>query len=1325
MVQDSNYRLSGYVNTQYGVNIVLNDTIPSDAVSRVACIVNNDISSVYGTSYQTTTMQGTVFTCQVISSSVVRHNIGVKFDNTIISANSISFEFVEKSSLSFVSTSRQVEYWNQDLTVLVTLGKQVVDQSKVRCKQSDNEPMIVPVVIDSTSYSCKIASGNTTKTVNVSLWYESTPTVLLSDSNLAVSFVDSGAIRFQSDQPNAQIAGAAWSTKIWLNSTFLPWYLRNRIKCYSESGQVLASYQDLPLSLFTCTFTIAQPGVYNVSLYLDTFGNVDIPLSLNSVPIVSVGALSVSVMDPFAAFVGNSVPLRINVSTAVPFYSNNEVSYQCRYGSVAVPALLDSSMRSFTCALPSTNSIAAVDVGLYCITATQGTAVRMTGTAIFEFWERFSLQNVQPFVFPYMGVSDNLWLNVSVSTNQTLMSSALLKLFTISNQGSSFYNISQPSLNTIQVESIPKSNFNGNTELMDFTARVLSSPSGAYLDAAVNNISVVFYRLPLNFSLPLFSNFNIGQQILLNFRVPDSRAQQQFAIQMIPTFNVQQNAPQPIPCTFMPNTNAYCVFMSSIAVSHVPMIMNYSLQITRANNALASNLTIEPNVYMENITIVQESPFASDYMDYSSTPLRISFVANRNLNPTFSFGCNVVSASETKQVGASLFSEDHRNFSCLVQSNAKEEQMNISAYTVINGQKVVISNAEVHTTFAYFRFSPPIAELQNDTDLVLIMHNSSSIYSVPAKYRKWKFSTALSFSSTSASRNCSANTASGSITCRCKDLLHTPVVQYDIQSLSASLFVNDTFLLKVRHPLGVYKQNAIQSITPRATLVGSDVSLTIRFATSTLSIQPGLEYALFCQSQDSNLSVQASIMDGLSMNCSVKASLIPANTWNLTLVPMLRLASIDHTMNLTLSLPHNIQFFYLQKGAIMFNVNQPKILQTNVENTFPVTMNTFIGSNELKQYIRCKVGSQYIGTAFAHSSGSYSHTFNCSTSQAVGGVVNVSLWYDDNDNAFEIGSNSLELSYYTPAAILQLAPVATKVNRTITLSILTSFRTDIMYGSDQQFVLRGQGLSSANILNFTVSYGSSGIFTASVNYSTAETVIFSIWLSTKGNSIQVTPEAANFFFLDNFYLQPSYGLSSGNEQTFLPEYNSTDTFIYFVNDNSTYFSCILWNDQLNCTTPDVQGKYLPFNSYGLKLGSTNLGIDYVVYEKRNIQSITPRVFPLGIGNQKFNTSIILDLPLRIISGSIEVSINELTTNVQRIPIGPVPSNQTKFNISIAAMAELSYPVELYYQQSNILELRNSLKFTSTDRITFVSPRDSHLLATPLILTLVTSIFLIM
>ena len=616
-----------------------------------------------------------------------------------------------------------------------------------------------------------------------------------------------------------------------------------------------------------------------------------------------------------------------------------------------------------------------------------------------------------------------------------------------------------------------------------------------------------------------------------------------------------------------------------------------------------------------------------------------------------------------------------------------------------------MSNNSSQLLFASFQFEPSVVEIT--TPLNFLVKTSNGTYSIlPSKYRASSFYTGQVANHVKNDIVSCTSNSTGHLICPKNSFTPANWSPNQIQSNQPTLFFKSSTTTRVAKQIVTYFRGTINSVTPRGTLRGLSQQITLTFATNTLTNNVTTPMSIFCRTNATGLSTfTATISSSTQLRCTIPYS---TNNPNIILVdPFLHFPQLE-TANYSLANAHSHIFYYLDQGPLQFtNPSQPLfLLAGNQLVAFVLLVN--YPTQEPKQYIRCRLDQGATSTTiiptFINDNRLFNQSYNCSLPILTGGRYNISMTYNDGGNQFNMSTNSLELVVAELASINSFSPVAAGANLTTTVTIRTSFKTNVDYGPNVNYYCKLEGnfsLGNSTVVA-SIAQGETGSFTCTFFSSIIQTVNVTLTMVAKGIERTITSEKVSFSFIEPFFFEPSFGLHQGGELVVLKNYGGTDTNVTLNDFPQISFNCSKIGANLNCTTPNLN--LFPFiqkfNSFTLKLGNRTMSMKYVNYERFTLTQVHPRV--IFISGTSFPLNISMNSVFSAVQGSAVLTIDDSTANAKRYDI----NLQNRMNITqtVDMFSEGRYPVQLFYKNSELFEIRNSIPMSDSVNIAFVSQK---------------------
>lgn len=189
------------------------------------------------------------------------------------------------------------------------------------------------------------------------------------------------------------------------------------------------------------------------------------------------------------------------------------------------------------------------------------------------------------------------------------------------------------------------------------------------------------------------------------------------------------------------------------------------------------------------------------------------------------------------------------------------------------------------------------------------------------------------------------------------------------------------------------------------------------------------------------------------------------------------------------------------------------------------------------------------------------------------------------------------------------------------------------------------------------------------------------------------------FFKDEFF-EPNYGLPEGNETVVIKKYKGELSNILFKNDTSLIFTCEKPGPDLICKSPRIFEMLSSYQAHVVIFNSTKLplGIEFILYENRTINSLFPSVMPSG--TSPFDLIIQLNKEFTMLQGSVIINVGIGDKQLSLYDIKPY-EKQSNVTTKISPLTTGNYEIALFYKHPSALVVRNQFQFTQSLSIGFI------------------------
>lgn len=469
--------------SSYSLVLTLGSYVPATVINSVSCVSSNtSIVTITSTSAQVAS--SAIFTCTFNALQMGAVNINLVLNNyTISNAPGIPIHVLySTSSIAFDSSSRQVALSNTNLNVTLVSSVSVPSQSKVLCFQNDTGISTPASIVNAYTYTCTVYSGGSVKSVSVSLVYYFKNYIYMTGNNLTVHFIDQGTIALAS---NLVQTGTNFALTVFFANTYLPSVLKNRFKCFNGTSLVVASTLT---SSMTCSFLSSIQIANTLTLYMDTFGGVDIVISLNTVPFFYQAQVSLLTMTPKSALTTATSDALVNITASAAILIHPDITYKCVFNNGNTSATYTAGS-IITCLLTRPAQSQRVSVDVYMVTLSTNTQFRVSSNSLaFDYWLPVPLS----YIWPALNIQSEALVasyTMTLQTGSSLLTTSFgVYCLATSIEGSFITTASVTS--TTATCTINRSVFSGNTDYTDVYL-IANATATSYIVISSNNKTIV------------------------------------------------------------------------------------------------------------------------------------------------------------------------------------------------------------------------------------------------------------------------------------------------------------------------------------------------------------------------------------------------------------------------------------------------------------------------------------------------------------------------------------------------------------------------------------------------------------------------------------------------------------------------------------------------------------------------------------------------------------------------------------------------------------------------------------------------------------------
>jgi hypothetical protein len=582
-------------------------------------------------------------------------------EDKTISSNTVQYTSLLSGILELDPSSPQANYTRYSFNVLLRMQQYVTaDASRVLCSISDGSPYepstTFPAIVNDANnqtYYCFMQTNGSIRTKYLTLVYNNSIPIDLSSIVIRIAWIDMSSISYCTS-PNITIDNGGGNSKkafkayITLNdiavipASIIP-YIRYRLN--EENNYYSCGSADF--NVLGCSVNQDRVGLANLTLWFKA-GNVYLPLSNNSIPILFVEQKPLQTLSPFASLIGINRTVTFQFSSPVYDYDPSYSVYRCAWYQpkyflrkslrISSPAIrLDST--TFACNITSPTVQTHYEVVLVAyIPVTDSMIIMQSSPSAFSYWETSNVLSLSPHVANYTYTSVPQSWTVQVNISKLLLTNVGLSCRYYSIDGTREVNVS--SINgSIATFVISRPTLPGNTDLIDLELRVQDTPTSSFT-LSLNNGTFVLLQDQLGLQDTILSPALLGMNNSLTFKAPDARARQQFKIIATPQFDPLM-APFVLNCTYPSGQVAFCSLGSQLLLKYVPQMLALRLEVSLIDYpSRVATFYMPPVLYKEDVNILREYPFIAEVSNYNNnTALDVQFKVNRELNPYFAFNC--------------------------------------------------------------------------------------------------------------------------------------------------------------------------------------------------------------------------------------------------------------------------------------------------------------------------------------------------------------------------------------------------------------------------------------------------------------------------------------------------------------------------------------------------------------------------------------------------------------------------------------------------------------------------------------------------------------
>eukprot|EP01080_Neovahlkampfia_damariscottae_P003710 gene3710-6599_t len=1018
----------------------------------------------------------------------------------------------------------------------------------------------------------------------------------------------------------------------------------------------------------------------NLNYTLSKFSNTALSLSTNQISFRSIPSLMINTINPSLSLIGTK---NITLNTNIEINNFNLLDFEISDGFSRYSSIRNSNQfYSFI----KSNVTQSLDLSIYAIYKITKEKLLISNSSTFYFWDMIPLQDVYPFIDKFNETTKSQSKIIRIQSNETILSDIdvycqfVFKGLEITSKST------KKTINSIEC-NLSIDNLSMNTELIHVGLYLNDSNNKIHINK--NNLTYVFLKEPITISglsktiLPI----NYLMNFTLNFddlRFNEKVSFQNYSVIMNPEFNNEII----LDCIY--ETNIPKCKLPYFNFTHVPVKINSILKVYSQYNSDSISISIDTVYHKENITIDQEYPYLIDLQSYTFNPISILFNSSKSLNPSNEFYCQ----HGITKIKAELISNSQ--FKCTIHSNIYFDFYDISFWinnTNSIGLDGIISKKDSRIEFSKIVYSPNSFDINSMDSIIITRNHTNSTISIPNEH----LGNSFELVSIDSLIKYPCSIVNSNIHCQKK--ITNENTTNDIYFLYFNLFQNNIELTKISSGLLIYKNNTMLSMSPTAALTDSNVNLTVTVDKNTFNRDLSIESEIYCRDNSSHRWIGI-LISRTQVNC-----FIPYIDHNSTIANIEVVLSVpSYSSNDIILTQNSIPLTYLSQNDISFgSINQTRFEYTSSYLPVNVSIDIFLPQN-LKNNIFCRMSGSTFNhlTYFSNSVGNL-HFIICNFTSESPGAKNISLWFKDGNDEFQISKNQLELVFATKEAVNGISPTALNNNKTKTITISTLFSTEINYGSDSEFYCEfGYGSNGEFVI---ANSAINGKFECTVLFPTTGEAFLNLWLKAKNILKTIIPKSENFKIVDGHIMVPSFGTSDGGKELIIYDYSNPGSFNAKFRDVSLFskydFNCTKnGTSSLVCITPKIlNNDILPFSSKLLKLtNNENISTPYILYEPRNIAQFNPKVISATTGSYSLNITFDKDTILQ--EGSLKLVLAEFTLLDTRIDLGNFTTSSQNAITSVDSFVNGIYKMYLAYFNSQSFEFRSMFRISQIVNITY-------------------------
>lgn len=1321
LVNNANYTLAGLTNSIYYLTVELNISIPTYLQQRLQCRLNGNLLP----SLPANNTGLARITCLVSSSSIGIHSLTVGFDTNVnMSVNSISIHIVRTFALANVVNTATISIVPNNLNYYFDIGSAVPDASKLFCRQNDSTNAVPVVQISALRFYCALVCNNSAKVVSLSVIYNHTVIIPLNTNVLLAYFVDMGLLSFTTCN-NVATIGTNIQFAIRFASNYLPWDLRTRLafSCGNTTlvqPLAITSWNSATSRTFTLQCNMPVAGSYNISLFLNDSQSMN-EIANNELPWVAISLPRVAQIRRTAALVNTVIVQNITTIVPVTTFNATHATFACvltnnTHVFTFAATMVTPSQFLCTMNIPSVANNYTLSLGIQSVACASNLNYSTSLGAQLDVFSVHTLTSIAPFM-----------TLATLGTRQVTLGTSI-DLHTLRNLCCSFYTIQglQRSCTVMQSNkqvlqcNVTRTLLQSPVDHTDVSMDVLAdATAGIFLTLSASNITMAALSAPFSFTNSDITSINVDQVQQTNITLPDSRCPFSYSMNM----TMFGYAAQSLMCTFPFNGIVACNYPNNILASTVYAVSPVSYTLIASYLGTSVSFAVNSNHFIKNFTSLYETPFIAKADAFALVPLTVTVNASQNLlsNMGYTYYCQVTRGNGARQVVLARTSTLN-TLLCNMTSQNVEEDVSVNVFVVGPfTTNYTLTSAPFTITFAMLTLSPIVAEKTLLSSHFIRRSNGTALL-IPAKHMSRTFTLSLaSLGATLFTTSMSCSVLSNLTIACAKTIDWTGLLVAHNRAIfgaNITLLVNSVIFASFDKKLLVYTRPLSHPFfAPAAVLVNTAATVRMEHLPTKVIHHTSESFTYFCSVSGRLERYMSPLQSPIDQTIDCQIPYLGNQYASFALMTSLQfpVAYENVTVNTVASFTNPI--YYLNASTSTMNSSVAiDLLPTSQLQQFAFSF-AYVNFPPVESFLKCTFFNAYLSTFANFAPVSLVKTptallVTCAYSApAPGGLVRLSMTYSQASTQFSVSSHPLDVSYFTQATVDKLEPVAGIANATTIISIYTSFRTDITYGSQQSYYAIFVGKDVAQNITLPLTLLGTGAFQCSHQFTIFNTYTINIYLTVRNTTKQIIADEANFGVIDNFFLEKSFAKRSGNEVVYLRGYNGTDTDVRFSISNSTKFNCVSWNNQLNCTSPNVTTNALlpSFLAHQMFIGNRTLALRFIFYDYV-VMSVSPFILPSDtLANA--NVNITLNVPLLLREGSLVFAISEYTLSVVRVDLGTVKNSTKQFTVNVPKMSDTSSAMELYYKSSLVFELRNSFAISNKHNLYWLSQAPMELIGT--------------